>query len=89
MSVYIRDEISDGVSLIHSETPDYIWVEMDQNIFHLEENIYIGFVYIAPVNSNINDCERTAYESLEKDISKFSVKGSVMLLGDFNSIHPV
>ena len=58
---------------------------MDKNFFHLEENIYIGFVYIAPVNSSINDCERTAYESLEKDISKFSVKGSVMLLGDFNS----
>ena len=58
---------------------------MDKTFFHLEENIYIGFVYTDPVNSSINDRERTAYESLEKDVSKFSVKGSVMLLGDFNS----
>ena len=70
LSVYIRDEISDGVSVIHSETPDYISVEMDKNFFQLEENIYTGFLYIASVNSSINDCERTAYESLEKDISK-------------------
>ena len=51
-------------------------------LYGTEENIYIGFIYIAPVNSNINGRERTEYESLEKDISKFSVKSSVMLLGD-------
>ena len=68
LSVYIRDEISYEVSVIHSETPDYIWAKMDKNFFHLEENIYTGFVYIAPVNSSINERERTAYESLEKDI---------------------
>ena len=48
LSVYIRDEISDGVSVIHGETLDYIWVKMDKIVFHLEENIYIGFVYILP-----------------------------------------
>ena len=37
------------------------------------------------MNSNVNDRDCTAYESLEKDISKFSLKGDVMLLGDFNS----
>ena len=78
LSVYIRD-------VIHGETPDYIWVEMNTNFFHLEENIYIGVVYIVPVNSSINDRDRTAYGSLEKDISKFSVTGNVMLLEDFNS----
>ena len=84
LSVYIRDE-RDGVSVKHGETPDFIWVELKKQYFNLQENVYIGFVYIAPVNSNINDRDCTAYESLEKDISKFSLKGDVMLLGDFNS----
>ena len=80
VSVYIRDELLEGVSVIHGETPDYMWVELKRQFFHLEENVYIGFVYIAPVNSSINDREVTAFESLEKDISKFSFKGSVMVL---------
>ena len=84
-SVYIRDELSEGVSVIHGETPDYIWVELKRQLFHFEENVYSGFVYIAPVNSSINDREVTAFESLEKDISKLSFKGSVMLLVDFYS----
>ena len=57
---------------------------MNKHFFHLEENIYVGFVYISPVNSSINDREHTAYEFLEKDILKFSLKGSILLLGDFN-----
>ena len=85
MCVYIGDELLEGVSVIHGETPDYMWVELKRQFFHLEENVYIGFVYISPVNSSINDREVTAFESLEKDISKFSFKGSVMVLGDFNS----
>ena len=58
---------------------------MNKHFFRLEENIYIGFVYISPINSSIDDREYTAYEFLEKDISKFSLKGSILLLGDFNS----
>ena len=84
-SVYIRDEIPIGISVIHGETPDLFWVEMNKQFFHLEENIYIGFVYISPINSNINDSEHTAYEFLEKDISKLSLKSSILLLGDFNT----
>ena len=83
VSVYIRDELLEGVSVIHGETPDYMWVELKRQFFHLEENV--GFVYISPVNSSVNDREVTAFESLEKDISKFSFNGSVMVLGDFNS----
>ena len=46
---------------------------MNKHFFHC-----IGFVYI--VNSVINERERTAYKSLEKEITKFSLKGSVMLI---------
>ena len=104
MSVYVKDEILDGVSVKHGETPDFVWVELKKKkkkkkkkknnqkkkkkkkqFFNLQENVYIGFVYIAPANSNVNDRDCAAYKSLEKDISKFSLKGDVMLLGDFNS----
>ena len=33
----------------------------------------------------MNGREYNTYELLEKDIFKFSMKGSVLLLGDFNS----
>ena len=33
ISVYIRDEILDGVSVKHGETSDFIWVELKKTIF--------------------------------------------------------
>lgn len=86
LSVYIKKDIMQGISIIHDETPDFMWIEMDKRFFNLEDNIYIGFVYISPINSNLNvNQECQSFESLEKDICKFKSKGNVMLLGDFNS----
>ena len=35
MSVYIRDELLEGVLLIHGETSDYMWVELKRQFFHV------------------------------------------------------
>ena len=32
LSVYIKDEILDGVSVKHGETPDFIWVELKKTV---------------------------------------------------------
>ena len=54
--------------------------------FQLEENIYIGFIYLLPVNSTLNinqQCQ--SFEYLKRDFCKFKEKGNVIVLGDMNA----
>ena len=84
--MYIKKNISRGTRVIHGVVPDFIWVELNKSFFRLEENIYIGFVYLPPVNSSVNiNQEVQAFEYLENDICKLKEKGSIVLIGDTNS----
>ena len=59
---------------------------LKSHFFQLEEDIYVGFIYLPPVNSTFaNSQENNSFDMLEKDVCKFKSKGKVALLGDFNS----
>ncbi|MES9993748.1 MAG: reverse transcriptase family protein [Candidatus Thiodiazotropha sp.] len=75
-----------GISIVHGETPDFVWVQLKKSFFHLEDDIYIGFIYLSPINSTVNNSkECQSFECLETDVCKFKSKGKVILLGDLNS----
>ena len=86
ISVYIKNDILKRTSVTHGESPDIMWVCLKKSFFHLEEDIFIGFIYLAPINSTLtNALEYHSFEMLEKDIGKFKPKGKIVLLRDFNS----
>ena len=63
-----------------------MWVCLKKSFFQLEEDIYICFIYIPPVNSTFtNSQDNNSFELLENDVCKFKSKGRVVLMGDFNS----
>ena len=47
--------------------------------------MHIGVVYLSPANNKNRDMTKNLLQDLEKDITKFSRKGSVLVLGDFNA----
>lgn len=86
ISVYIKSNIVKGTSVIHGESPDFIWVCLKKSYFQLEDDIFIGFIYISPINSGVsNSQEYQSFELLEKDICKFKSKGKILIMGDLNS----
>ena len=86
ISIYIKNNIVNGTSVIHGESSDCMWVCLKKSFFQLEEDIYICFIYIPPVNSTFtNSQENNSFELLENDVCKFKSKGRVVLMGDFNS----
>ena len=59
----------------------------EKSFFHLEEDIFVGFIYLPLINSSFTNAqEYHSFEMLEKDTCKFKSKGKIVLLGDFNSI---
>ena len=52
----------------------------------MEEDIFVGALYISPKNSTYTTRQdESIYSILYDDIAKFSREGKIMLMGDFNS----
>ena len=71
-----------GISRQTSSNEKYvIWIKLDKTFFGLENDIFVAAGYRPPREGAIG----TFYKKLERDISKFSLKGDIILVGDLNS----
>ena len=64
-------------------SPNFLWFKISKHDAKTTKDIYVCGLYIPPITSNYFDPE--IFEALEKDVLNFSSKGSIFLLGDFNS----
>ncbi len=86
IAVLIKNDILKYVQRQPSLDINSIWFKLDKSFCGTIRDIYIGAIYIPPeyssshINSTLDD-----WDMLEKEISFFQNKGSVLLCGDFNS----
>jgi hypothetical protein len=59
-----------------------LWLKLDKIFFGLSQDVYLCAVYIPPISSPHYDND---FISLEGEVSTFSSKGKIVLIGDFNS----
>ena len=59
-----------------------LWLKLDKMFFGLSQDVYLCAVYIPPISSPHYDND---FISLEGEVSTFSSKGKIVLIGDFNS----
>ncbi len=83
--VLIRDEICDGVSEISVQSVNQIWLKLSKNYFGTEEDIFLCFPYISPRNPKCAEKFEEEFMNLSENISLFSSKGKVVIMGDLNS----
>ena len=83
--VHIKSRIAKGTEVIRSEHDDLLWIKLKKSFFDIQNDLYIGVVYIIPSNSSSLNHMSDTYETLEKEISHFSTLGNVLIGGDFNS----
>ena len=73
------------MSLLKNKFDSIIWLQI-QNLYNQQEPIFLGCVYIPPCNSSFYkqyDCG--IFMEFEMQISMFSSKGNVIVIGDFNA----
>ena len=84
--IYYRNSLKSGIKCIRSFNDVICWIKLDKDFYHVEKDIYLCATYIPPEMSmyykviNVN-----LFEKLEEDISYFSGKGQVIIMGDLNS----
>ena len=59
-----------------------LWLKLDKIFFGLSQDVYLCAVYIPPISSPHYDND---FISLEGEVSTFSNKGNIVLIGDFSS----
>ena len=77
-----KNVFHDWISIVKT-SPNFLWFKINKHYTKTTEDIYACGIYIPPITSN--DFDPEIFEELEKDILNFSSKGSILLLGDFNS----
>ena len=51
---YIRDVIASSAILVKGSCNDFCWIKLDKRLYGLEENLYIGTIYIPAEHSSLN-----------------------------------
>jgi hypothetical protein len=82
--MYCKDHLADFIKKVKI-TPYYIWVTIDQALFHnIKKSVKVCVAYNPPENSKY--CNKDLYEELATDLLKKSTSDQpVILIGDFNS----
>ncbi|CAG2240499.1 unnamed protein product [Mytilus edulis] len=79
-----RKYLEKYIKPIETECKFVYWFTIDKKVLNLSENVFIGIVYIPPVNTNYTSEE--AFNEIEIELQRFSEKSDyIILVGDFNS----
>lgn len=86
ISVFVKSELRPGVKFLEHENNDYIWLQLCRDFFGMKDDIYLCYVYNPPDNSSYTkSLDEDIFELIEKDISKFSDSGKILIAGDLNA----
>ncbi len=86
VAIIVKETIRPGVKFFKGESNDIVWIQLMKEYFNMEKDTFIGCTYVSPKNSSYSrGIDRSPFDILNKDINKFSEKGRILLMGDFNA----
>ena len=86
LAFLVKNELRRGIRLISGSTCDTLWLCMKKDFFKTDKDIYLGTVYISPINSTYTQkLDHSMFEVIESELCKYMSEGQVILMGDFNS----
>lgn len=82
--VYIKKELGKIIKIVKDRKRNYgLWFKIDKSNLLNEKHLYIGAVYLPPIDSNY--ALNKPFECIENDICDLSENGNYILMGDFNA----
>ena len=85
--IFMKEEIAQGIEVIGSrlKSDDRIWLKLCARFFDTKTDVYLCCLYVSPQGSTHISSRDSIWGLLEEEITKFSQKGPVILIGDFNA----
>jgi len=62
---------------------NFIWLKLNKSQTGLDEDIYLGTVYLKPRTSSVSPEHDNIIENLRNSVHDFSQKGKIILIGRF------
>jgi exonuclease III len=87
LGILIKKDIRKGIKFLEDGNSEYQWLKLDKSFFQLKKDIYLCTLYLVPQSSPyLTKMELNVLETIERDlIEKYSEKGDIILMGDFNA----
>ena len=86
MMLYIKQEIRGGVTIVNKEDSETIWIKLGKGFFKLQEDVFVGFIYVVPKQPCHTDTYLDdRFSVIEREIQEFKNKGRVLIMGDLNA----
>lgn len=86
LSIFVKDELKPGIKFLEHANNDYIWLSLSKTFFSLNEDMFICFIYNPPSCTNYSQSlQEDIFSLIEKDITFYSKKGTIILAGDLNA----
>ena len=82
ITILIKLKLQNVIKLYKKVENYAIWLKIDQKLLNLDKHVFIGGIYIPPIDSNY--ALTSPFECLEHDISELS-DGYIVCGGDFNA----
>ena len=83
ISVFVKTSLRSTVKILPQSNSDIVWTVIPNRC---DRDTYTGSVYIPPENSSFGrDHTKDMWDSLERGIECFSVRGNVSVCGHFNA----
>jgi hypothetical protein len=83
---YFKSVYRTAITLVKEDHGDQMWVKLEGHAFGLEKDLYIATVYISPDNSSIwAKRDFDPFDILKNNITRFAVRGNIMIGGDLNA----
>ena len=83
--IYIKNEISKGVTILPETNSEYRWIRLNKSFFNMSHDIYICTVYISNGSFGAKNNDDILM-LIENDIARFNRNGSkIIVCGDFNA----
>ena len=85
IAILVKNDIKNAVSLVSSGLFS-IWLKLDKNFFHFDNDIFVCVTYLPPDNSTYsNHCDINCMDLLEEQIQLHSRSGNICIIGDLNA----
>ena len=81
----VKDKLEQYVKINEILFDNIVWIQISKDIFHDQKDMFIGAVYIPPLDSkfhDIYDCD--LFLELSNCIAKYTELGNILITGDFN-----
>ena len=87
IAVFVRTSLmeSRGVTKVKTNNENAVWIKLSKSVFGLSNDVYIGTIYLSPINSKNKSITDNLLSSLYEEVEKLSEIGSVIIMGDFNA----